>query len=101
MSNAEYEQQTRASNAQINARAELYDLFDTSPLPCEDLLVNLSLYNWGPEPHLAKGNALAFDELNAPEYTGETVVVAETLDLTTRDIFRSSFLPDRFFMIIR
>jgi hypothetical protein len=53
------------------------------------------------KPHLVKGSVLAFDELNAPEYPGETVAVAETMGLATHDIFRSKFLPDRSYMIIR
>jgi len=252
MGDAEYEQQSRASEVQLTARAVLYELFDKSPLPREDLLVNLSLYTrasvlartfflneiyekittipgcvmefgtwWGqsiitfeslraihepynharriigfdtfagypevgerdrgsetikaggystgsgyrehleallayhesenamsqikkhaliegdvietvpryladhPEtivalaffdmalyeptkacleaikPHLVPGSVLAFDELNAPEYPGETVAVAEVIGLSEHEIFRSKFLPDRSYIVIR
>jgi hypothetical protein len=53
------------------------------------------------KPHLVTGSVLAFDEFNAREYPGETVAVAETVGLTTHQIFRSKFLPDRSYMIIR
>jgi len=53
------------------------------------------------KPHLVKGSVLAFDELNAPEYPGETVAVAEIMGLTEHEIYRSKYLPDRSYMIIR
>jgi hypothetical protein len=52
-------------------------------------------------PHLVRGSVLAFDEINAPEYPGETVAVAETIGLANHDIYRSKFLPDRSYMTIR
>jgi len=53
------------------------------------------------KPHLIRGSVLAFDEINAPEYPGETVAMAETMGLTAHKIFRSKFLPDRSYMIIQ
>ena len=44
MEKGKYKQQSRASDEQVTAREKLYALFDESPLPREDLLVNLSLY---------------------------------------------------------
>ncbi len=44
MGSAKYKQQSRASEAQLSARERLYALYDESPLPREDLLVNLGLY---------------------------------------------------------
>jgi hypothetical protein len=52
------------------------------------------------KPHLIKGSVLAFDELNAPEYPGETLAVMETIGLGTHQIRRSRFTPDRCYMII-
>lgn len=52
------------------------------------------------KPHLVKGSILAFDELNAPEYPGETLAVAEVIGLSSYTIRRSKFLPDRCYMIV-
>lgn len=51
-------------------------------------------------PHLVKGSVLAFDELNAREYPGETLAVAEVLGLGAHTIKRSRFVPDRSYMIV-
>jgi hypothetical protein len=51
-------------------------------------------------PRLVKGSVLAFDELNAQEYPGETKAVLETLDLKHCTIKRSKVLPDRTYIII-
>lgn len=50
--------------------------------------------------HLVKGSVLAFDELNCPEYPGETLAVMEVLGLRNYQIHRSRFLPDRSYVII-
>ncbi len=47
------------------------------------------------KPRLIKGSILAFDELNAGEYPGETLAVLETLDLKNYSVKRSKILPDR------
>jgi hypothetical protein len=52
------------------------------------------------KPHLIKGSVLAFDELNTPEYPGETLAVMETIGLSGHQLRRSRFTPDRCYMII-
>lgn len=52
-------------------------------------------------PRLVRGSVLAFDEINAPEYPGETVAMAEIMGMTSHEIYRSKFLPDRSYMIIQ
>ena len=51
-------------------------------------------------PRLVKGSVLAFDELNAPDYPGETIAVMETIGLSSHEIHRSRFTPDRCYMVI-
>src|SRR4051794_33888709 len=51
-------------------------------------------------PHLARGSVLAMDELNSPDFPGETVALKETLGLDRYTIERSRFLPDRSFVVI-
>jgi hypothetical protein len=51
------------------------------------------------KPRLIKGSVLAFDELNAREYPGETLAVLETLDLKNYSVKRSKILPDRTYVI--
>ena len=51
-------------------------------------------------PRLVKGSVLAFDELNAPEYPGESEALVETLGLRCGEIRRSKFLPDRSYIVI-
>jgi Macrocin-O-methyltransferase (TylF) len=51
-------------------------------------------------PHLVKGTVLAMDELNAPEYPGETVAFREVLGLDRYAMHRSRFLPDRTYVVI-
>jgi hypothetical protein len=51
-------------------------------------------------PRLVKGSILAFDELNAQEYPGETQALLETLDLKNWSIKRSKVLPDRAYIIV-
>jgi len=51
-------------------------------------------------PRMVKGSILAFDELNAQEYPGETQALLETLDLKNCSIKRSKVLPDRAYVTI-
>jgi hypothetical protein len=51
------------------------------------------------KPRLIKGSILAFDELNAREYPGETLALLETLDLKNYSVKRSKILPDRTYVI--
>lgn len=51
-------------------------------------------------PHLVKGSIVAFDELNCPDYPGETQAVMEVLGLNKHKVFRSKFLPDRVYFVI-
>lgn len=44
-------------------------------------------------PHLTKGSVLAFDELNCPEYPGETTALAEVFGLGKCTLKRSPFSP--------
>lgn len=51
------------------------------------------------KPRLVKGAVLAMDELNAPEYPGETIAYREVFGMQ-HTLLRSQFLPDRSFAII-
>lgn len=44
-------------------------------------------------PRLTKGSVLAFDELNAPEFPGETLAVMETIGLSTYGLRRDPHNP--------
>jgi hypothetical protein len=44
-------------------------------------------------PHLTKSSVLAFDELNCPEYPGETTALAEVFGLGKCSLKRSPFSP--------
>ena len=44
-------------------------------------------------PHLTKGSVIGFDELNHPEFPGETVAVREVLGLDRYRIKRSPQVP--------
>lgn len=51
-------------------------------------------------PHLVKGSVLAMDELNSPDFPGESVAVKEVLGLDTYKMIKSRFLPDRSYIVI-
>lgn len=51
-------------------------------------------------PRLVKGSLVVFDELNHPDYPGETRAVMETLGLRNHRLHRSRFLPDRSYFVI-
>lgn len=50
-------------------------------------------------PHLAKSTVLVFDELNCPEYPGETIALAETFGLNRCNLRRSPYTPWISYMI--
>jgi hypothetical protein len=52
------------------------------------------------KPRLVKGSIIAFDELNAAEYPGETQAAREVLGLDRHTVRRSRFLPDRSYLVI-
>lgn len=51
-------------------------------------------------PYLMKGSVIAMDEINAFDFPGETVALREVLDLTKNPIYRSTFLPNRSYIVI-
>ena len=51
-------------------------------------------------PRLTKGSVLAFDELNVPEFPGETLALRETLGLGTYAIRRSPISPLTSYLVI-
>jgi hypothetical protein len=52
------------------------------------------------QDRLVKGSILAFDELNDPEYPGETEAVREVIGLRNCEFRRSKYLPDRTYAVI-
>jgi hypothetical protein len=51
-------------------------------------------------PHLTKGSVLAFDELNCPEFPGETIALREVLGLSRHAIRRDPNNPLTSYLII-
>lgn len=51
-------------------------------------------------PHLVKGSVIALDELNCPDYPGETIAVKEILGLSKYRIRKSKYIPDRSYVIV-
>jgi hypothetical protein len=51
-------------------------------------------------PRMVPGSVVAIDELNCPEYPGETQAVAEVLGFRRHRFHRSKFLPDRTYVVI-
>jgi hypothetical protein len=51
-------------------------------------------------PYLTRGSVLAMDELNAPEFPGETVAFREVFGLDRFELRRSRYLPDRTYLIV-
>ena len=51
-------------------------------------------------PHLVKGSVVALDELNSPEYPGETLALKEVWGLDTYRIHKSKFMPGRSYITI-
>jgi hypothetical protein len=50
-------------------------------------------------PHLTRGSVIALDELNCPEFPGETLALREAWGLDKYRIVRSQFLPDRSYIV--
>ena len=51
-------------------------------------------------PHLVSGSVVAIDELNCPDFPGETQAVAEVLGFRRHRFLRSKFLPDRTYVVM-
>ena len=51
-------------------------------------------------PHLTKGSVLAFDELNMPEFPGETLALKEVLGLSRHAIRRVPYSPLTSYIVI-
>ena len=51
-------------------------------------------------PHLTKGSVIAMDEINCPEFPGETVALHEVFGLNNIRLLRSAILPDRAYFVI-
>jgi hypothetical protein len=51
-------------------------------------------------PHLMRGSIIAMDELNSPDFPGETIALKEVIGIDKCEIVRSRFLPDRSYLII-
>jgi hypothetical protein len=51
-------------------------------------------------PHLTKGSVLAFDELNCPEFPGETIALREVMGLSTYAIRRDPSNPLTSYLVI-
>jgi hypothetical protein len=52
-------------------------------------------------PHLVPGSVIMFDELNNTKYPGETVAFKEFIGGIKYDIHRSTYFPDRTFVVLR
>lgn len=59
-----------------------FDLYEPTKVALEQLY-----------PRMAKGGVVAFDELNCPEFPGETIALLETLDLPEVKLCRFPFDP--------
>lgn len=51
-------------------------------------------------PYLIKGSVIAMDELNCPDFPGETMAFKEVIGLNKYKVYKSKFLPDRTYFII-
>jgi hypothetical protein len=51
-------------------------------------------------PHLTRGSVLALDELNTPEFPGETLAFREVFGLDRYQLRRSRYLPDRTYLVV-
>jgi hypothetical protein len=52
------------------------------------------------KPYLMRGSVLAMDELNSPDFPGETIALREVFGIDQCRIVKSKFLPDRSYVII-
>ncbi len=52
------------------------------------------------KPCLTKGSVIALDELNCPEYPGETIALREVFGTNNVRLIRSKILPDRTYFVI-
>jgi hypothetical protein len=59
-----------------------FDLYEPTKVALEQLY-----------PRVVKGGIVAFDELNSPEFPGETIALLEVLDLAQAELRRLPFDP--------
>lgn len=52
------------------------------------------------QPYLTKGSVIAFDELNTPEFPGETIALREVLGLSRYSIRRDPLNPLTSYIIV-
>lgn len=52
------------------------------------------------QPYLVQGSIIAMDELNSPDFPGETQAFREELGLSRYRVQRSKYLPDRSYFIV-
>tara|TARA_Y100000780_G_scaffold191058_1_gene178958 strand:+ start:44923 stop:45672 length:750 start_codon:yes stop_codon:yes gene_type:complete len=52
------------------------------------------------KPHLTKGSVIAMDEINCPEFPGETQAFQEVFGTANVRLKRSKYLPDRAYFIV-
>lgn len=52
------------------------------------------------KPHLTRGSVVALDELNSPEFPGETIAFKETWGPSNVRLCRSRYLPDRCYFVV-
>jgi hypothetical protein len=52
------------------------------------------------KPHITKGTVIAFDELNHPDYPGETLAVKEALGINNYKIIRTPLTPYISYLVI-
>jgi hypothetical protein len=51
-------------------------------------------------PFVTRGSVIALDEVNAPEFPGETVAFKEVFGLDRFELRRSAYLPDRTYLVV-
>jgi hypothetical protein len=52
------------------------------------------------KPYLVRGSVVAMDELNSPDFPGETIALREVFGLSQYRIVKSRFLPDRSYIVV-
>ena len=52
------------------------------------------------KPFITRGTVIAMDELNSPEFPGETIAFREVFGLDKYKLIRSQFLPDRSYLVV-
>lgn len=52
------------------------------------------------KPYLVRGSVLAMDQLNSPDFPGETIAVREVFGRDPYRVIKSKFLPDRSYIVV-